>query len=59
MIQVGIVGTISNVENELANDLEQLGTALADITVSNIFLVESDSTDNTSMLLGKLIDLLQ
>ena len=54
MIKVAIVGTISNVENELENDLKQLVTALADLNVSNIFLVESDSTDNTSILLGKL-----
>lgn len=54
MIKVAIVGTISNVENELENDLKQLVTALADFNVSNIFLVESDSTDNTSILLGKL-----
>ena len=55
MIKVAIVGTISNVENELGNDLEQLINALADFNVSNIFLVESDSTDQTSILLEKLI----
>ena len=55
MIKIAIVGTISNVENELGNDLEQLINALADFNVSNIFLVESDSTDQTSILLEKLI----
>jgi hypothetical protein len=54
MISVAIVGTISNVENVLEKDLKQLITALAEFNVSDIFLVESDSIDKTSILLKKL-----
>lgn len=54
MTKVAIVGTISNVENKLENELDQLISALANFNVSNIFLVESDSTDSTSTLLQKL-----
>ena len=54
MIKVAIVGTISNVETVLRSDLSQIINALTDLNVSDIFLVESDSDDQTSTLLMDL-----
>ena len=54
MIKVAIVGTISNVETVLRSDLSQMINALTDLNVTDIFLVESDSDDQTSTLLVEL-----
>jgi len=54
MIKVAIVGTISNVETVLRNDLSQIIKASTDLNVSDIYLVESDSDDQTSNLLMDL-----
>jgi hypothetical protein len=54
MSKVAIVGTISNVENVLSRDLEKITSALKNFNVTDIYLVESDSCDQTSLLLEEL-----
>ena len=54
MNKIAIVGTISNVESVLRSDLNRVVSALNDLHVSDIFLVESDSDDQTSTLIMDL-----
>lgn len=54
MNKIAIVGTISNVESVLRSDLNRVVSSLSDLHVSDIFLVESDSDDQTSTIIMDL-----
>jgi glycosyltransferase involved in cell wall biosynthesis len=54
MKRVAVVGTISNASANLRTDLQNLINALKDFEIVQIFLVESDSTDSTILILEKL-----
>ena len=54
MESIVIVGTVSNVEKHLKNDLTIIYKSLARFNRISFFLVESDSTDNTIKVLNEL-----
>jgi hypothetical protein len=52
--KIAIVGTISNAERKLESNLRRLTQAFSNFEIAYIFLVESDSTDDTVSLLQKI-----
>lgn len=54
MDSILIVGTVSNVEKYLKKDLKKIYKSLRRFNHISFFLVESDSTDNTTKILNKL-----
>jgi hypothetical protein len=52
MSDILLVGTVSNVEKSLKYDLIKIVNALSSFKEISVFLVESDSTDQTSKLLS-------
>ena len=51
-----IVGTVSNVSRTIERDLKRALESCSRFDVQSIYLVESDSTDNTSLVLKKMAD---
>lgn len=54
MKRIAIVGTISNAETSVESNLIRLTRAFSNFDIAHIFLVESDSTDNTVAILQKM-----
>lgn len=56
MSSILIVGTVSNVATDFSNDYSRLLLAFSSFATIDTFLVESDSTDSTLMLLNSHAD---